>query len=99
MLRVSFQMANMAMKKAQEDGNGALACFACVIECIIDMLASIMEYINQWAYVYVGIYGFDFRTSGKSVMDLFRNRGWTAVINDDLTSTALGFGAIGIGKL
>lgn len=61
------------------------------------MLAGIMEYINRWAYIYVGIYGYDFRTSGKAVMDLFRNRGWTAVINDDLTSTALGFGALGVG--
>lgn len=53
----------------------------------------------MWAYIYVGIYGRDFRTSAKAVMDLFRGRGWTAVINDDLASSALTFGAIGVGKL
>lgn len=90
-------MADMLKNQAREDENAALACLACIAECILSMLAGIMEYINRWAYVYVGIYGYDFRTSGKAVMDLFRNRGWTVVINDDLTSTALGFGALGVG--
>lgn len=90
-------MADMLKNQAREDENAALACLACIAECILSMLAGIMEYINRWAYVYVGIYGYDFRTSGKAVMDLFRNRGWTAVINDDLTSSALGFGALGVG--
>jgi len=56
-----------------------------------------MEYINMWAYCYVGIYGHDFKTSGKAVLSLFKNRGWTAVINDNLTSNALSIGGIGIG--
>ncbi|RLN61288.1 hypothetical protein BBJ28_00011109 [Nothophytophthora sp. Chile5] len=90
-------MANMAKQRAREEESTALACFACMAECILSCLANIMEYINQWAYVYVGIYGYPFRTSGKAVMDLFNNRGWTAVINDDLTSSALTFGALGVG--
>lgn len=94
---VCYQMASILKEKAREDDNGALACVACLAECILNCLQGIMEYINQWAYVYVGIYGYDFKTSGKAVMDLFTNRGWTAVINDDLTSSALTFGAIGVG--
>uniref|UniRef100_K3X0L3 Choline transporter-like protein n=1 Tax=Globisporangium ultimum (strain ATCC 200006 / CBS 805.95 / DAOM BR144) TaxID=431595 RepID=K3X0L3_GLOUD len=90
-------MATILKDKAREDDNAALACVACLAECILNCLEGIMEYINQWAYVYVGIYGYDFRTSGKAVMDLFTNRGWTAVINDDLTSSALTFGALGVG--
>lgn len=90
-------MATILKEKARDDDNGALACVACLAECILNCLEGIMEYINQWAYVYVGIYGYDFRTSGKAVMDLFANRGWTAVINDDLTSSALTLGAFGVG--
>ncbi|KAJ0399952.1 hypothetical protein ATCC90586_002143 [Pythium insidiosum] len=92
-------LASMLKEKAREDDNAALACVACLAECVLNCLEGIMEYINQWAYVYVGIYGYDFRTSGKAVMDLFANRGWTAVINDDLTSSALTFGAIGVGVM
>ncbi|KAF0745148.1 hypothetical protein AaE_008432 [Aphanomyces astaci] len=32
-------------------------------------------------------------------MQLFDSRGWTAVINDDLSSTALSIGAFGVGVL
>jgi hypothetical protein len=90
-------MATILKDKARDDENGALACVACLAECVLNCLEGIMEYFNQWAYVYVGIYGYDFRTSGKAVMDLFANRGWTAVINDDLTSSALTLGALGVG--
>lgn len=90
-------MADMAKRRANEENNGGLACLACMAECILGCLQNIMEYVNQWAYVYVGVYGYPFRTSGKAVMDLFNNRGWTAVINDDLTSSALSFGALGVG--
>ncbi|KAF1778103.1 Choline transporter-like [Phytophthora cactorum] len=83
-------MADMAKRRASEENNGGLACLACMAECILSCLANIMEYMNQWAYVYVGV--------GKAVMDLFSNRGWTAVINDDLTSGALSFGAMGLGS-
>jgi hypothetical protein len=90
-------MARLLREKAQDDRNAALACVACLAECLLSCVEGIMEYFNQWAFVYVGIYGYDFRTSGKAVMDLFANRGWTAVINDDLTSSALSFGALGVG--
>lgn len=90
-------MADAAKRRGREENNGGLACLACMAECVLSCLASMMEYVNQWAYVYVGVYGYPFRQSGKAVMDLFNNRGWTAVINDDLTSGALTFGAMGVG--
>ncbi|KDO26321.1 hypothetical protein SPRG_08394 [Saprolegnia parasitica CBS 223.65] len=92
-------MARVIRNQAQQDDNAALACVACLAECVLNCIENIMEYFNQWAYTYVGIYGFDFRTSGKAVIDLFNNRGWTAVINDDLASTALTIGAFGVGIL
>ncbi|KAL7687606.1 putative choline transporter [Plasmopara halstedii] len=90
-------MADAAKRRAREERSGGLACLACMAECVLSFLAGVMEYVNQWAYVYVGVYGYPFRKSGKAVMDLFTNRGWTAVINDDLTSSALTFGAMGVG--
>ncbi|KAI9923287.1 hypothetical protein PsorP6_001070 [Peronosclerospora sorghi] len=89
-------MADAAKRRASEENNRGLACLAYMAECILSFLANIMEYVNQWADVYVGVYGYPFRTSGKAVMDLFKTRGWTAVINDDLTSSALSFGSLGI---
>ena len=87
-------------------GNGDGNFLACIAECILGCLASILEYFNKWAYIYVGIYGYSYMESGKAVMQLFADRGWDAVIADDLVGNAifltsvvagLFIGAIGVG--
>ena len=62
-------------------------------------LQSLMEYFNRWAYVYVGIYGYNFTKAGKAVFELFKQRGFDAIINDDLIGNVLGFAALGIGTV
>ena len=62
-------------------------------------LESIIEYFNKWAFVYVGIYGYGYIDSSKAVVSLFKNRGWTAIINDDLINNVLAFVSLGIGVL
>ncbi|RLO12805.1 hypothetical protein DYB28_001679 [Aphanomyces astaci] len=73
-------------KEARKKGNGA----ACVAECILNMLRGILEYINRWAFVYVGMYGFPFAHAGKAVYGLFQTRGLSAIVNDDLIGAAMG---------
>jgi hypothetical protein len=34
--------------------------------------------------VYVGLYGYGYLEAGKNVISLFKNRGWEAIIADDL---------------
>ena len=82
-------------ESGRQDGS-ALACFA---ECILGCLQSLMEYFNRWAYVYVGIYGYNFTRAGKAVFELFKQRGFDAIINDDLIGNVLGFAALGIGTV
>ena len=48
----------------------------------------------QWAFVYVAVYGHDFRSSGVRAYRLFRDRGWTAIVNDDLIGNALSLGGV-----
>jgi hypothetical protein len=40
---------------------------------------------------YVGIYGYSYLESGKKVIELFRARGWTSIISDNLVGYALSF--------
>lgn len=86
--------------------NGDAGFLACIAECIIGCLAGMLEYFNKWAYIYVGIYGDSYIASGKAVMQLFADRGWEAIIADDLVNNAilltcivsgLIIGAIGVG--
>ena len=34
--------------------------------------------------MYVGLYGYGYLEAGKNVISLFKNRGWEAIIADDL---------------
>jgi hypothetical protein len=51
------------------------------------------------AFVYVGVYGFGYMEAGKSVFQLFKNRGWEAIIADDLVGNALGLVSLIVGGI
>uniref|UniRef100_A0AAV1T2F7 Choline transporter-like protein n=1 Tax=Peronospora matthiolae TaxID=2874970 RepID=A0AAV1T2F7_9STRA len=95
-LIVAFLQALRSLAESGRQDGSALACFA---ECILGCLQSLMEYFNRWAYVYVGIYGYNFTRAGKAVFELFKQRGFDAIINDDLIGNVLGFAALGIGLI
>lgn len=61
----------------------------CVVQCILEVLERLAEYFNKWAMVYVGLYGYDFLTAGKNVVTLFRARGWSSIISNNLVNRAL----------
>lgn len=64
--------------------NDDLQLLACIIQCILACIQGIIEELNRWAYVYCGIYGFSYLEAGRNVIQLFKAKGWTAIITDDL---------------
>ena len=78
----------------QQNNQGNQDCGAillCILDCIVSLLEDIVEYFNQWAYVFVGIYGYSYLESGKKVVELFRARGWTSIITNSLVGYVLAF--------
>lgn len=71
----------------------------CIVQCILSCLESIMEYFNKWAFVYVGLYGYGYIEAGKNVITLFKNRGWEAIIADDLIGNVFFFVSLCVGGL
>ena len=69
------------------------------VECILHCLARVAKYFNKWAYVYVGLYGYDYLIAGKKVLELFESRGWTTIINDNLVQRCLVLVALTIGTI
>ena len=53
-----------------------------------------IEYFNKWAYVYIGVYGYSYQESGRRVMELFKERGWTSIVSDILVSYVLNFTSV-----
>lgn len=92
-----LQALRAIAQSARENGDAQI--FACIAECILGCLASILEYFNKWAFIYVGLYGMPYMKAGKSVFELFQNRGWEAIIADDLVGNTLFLISVIVGAL
>lgn len=49
--------------------------------------------------MYVGLYGFGYCEAGKNVIQLFKDRGWEAVIADDIVGGVLGMLSLFVGLI
>ena len=88
-------MKELARSAREQDDSVLLCCADCILGCI----ESLVEYFNQWAFVFVALYGYSFMEAGKNVMTLFRARGWTSIITDMLTDGALVICSLAIGAI
>jgi hypothetical protein len=69
----------------------------CLVDCFLSALDRLVEYFNTYAFSYVAIYGLPFTRAAQRVWRLLVDRGWTAVINDSLTSGVMVWGAVSSG--
>jgi len=79
--------------RSQDD----LQFLACIIQCILACIESLIAELNRWAYVYIGLYGFPYLEAAKNVMELFRAKGWTVIISDDLADNVLFMMSVAVG--
>ena len=94
-----LQLLRSMLRSAANDRNNRNGILHCIAACILLYLERIVEYFNKWAYIYVGLYGYDYVSAGKKVMSLFKTRGWTAIIADNLVNRLLGIVCLTIGLL
>ena len=90
-------VAQVNESNARRDGNILLLLISCLAVCVLRIFEGLVRYLNEWAFIYSALTGQSFRAASRSFLDLFRQRGWTMVINDDLAGNALGIVTIAIG--
>jgi hypothetical protein len=90
-----------ARNQRDRDGEcgGCGALLLCILECLAGLLEDVIDYFNQWAYIFVGIYGYSYLESGRRVMELFRARGWTSIVTNGLVSYVLNFVTFTMGMI
>ena len=81
--------------KHSKDKSLAVAVITCVALCVVTIFAALMRFINKWAVVFAALTGASLVEAGTAVLDLFTARGFDAIINDDLVSTALALASVG----
>jgi hypothetical protein len=90
---------NIFASMASQSGNCVAACLLSCLSCIIGCLESWIEFFNRFAYTYVGCYGYSFITASKHVFKLFASKGWSAIVNDDLTNNVFFLGNVVVGAI
>jgi hypothetical protein len=90
-------VAQINESNARRDRNILLLLVSCVAVCILRIFEGFVRYLNEWAFIYAALTGQSFRTASRSFLDLFQQRGWTMIINDDLAGSALTIVTIAIG--
>lgn len=83
-----LQTLYLLLNEARRNGRSGHL-LLCVLECIVGCLERLVSYFNRYTLVYVGLWGYDYLTAGKRVMELFSRRGWTTIINDQLVLRVL----------
>ena len=96
-LLVAIIQALRALADSNNDGEPNM--LSCLVSCILGCLEGILEYFNKWAFIYVGLYGYGYMDAGKNVIQLFKSRGWSALIADDLVGRALATLSLVVGLL
>mmetsp|Transcript_83238 Transcript_83238/g.102010 ORF Transcript_83238/g.102010 Transcript_83238/m.102010 type:complete len:485 (+) Transcript_83238:75-1529(+) len=67
---------------------------ACIVYCLLLCIERLIRYFNMYAFAQVAIYGSDFIQAAKATWGLFSSKGFSAIINDDLTGLALFCGGV-----
>lgn len=97
-LLVAFIQALRALL-ASVRNNDDCQCLACILDCFLSCIEGALEYLNKWAYVFVGLYGLNYVDAGKGVFELFQEKGWSSIISDDLCDRVLTLITVGVGLL
>ncbi|CAB9508728.1 Protein PNS1 [Seminavis robusta] len=97
LLMAIIQVLNHMIHNARRNQRDSM--LLAVLECLANLLERIAEYFNKYACIYVGLYGYDYVTAGKRVLELFRERGWDTIINDQLVYRVLTLMSFVVGGL
>jgi len=82
-------ISNYAREHSRQEHQNTMALLFCLLQCILSLMEDIIEYFNQWSYIFVGIYGTSYLESGKMVLELFRERGCEAILTNGLNMYVL----------
>ena len=98
LIEIIVAVINYLRSQAEKCPGGC--CVSCVlwfVTCCLKCCESILDYMNKYAFIYVGIHGYSYLYAGKQVCCLFATQGMTAINNDFFVEMIFFAFSIGIG--
>jgi hypothetical protein len=92
-----IQTLRHLQNQLRHSDDDSMKLIGCIIQCILACIEDLIEYFNEWAYIYVGLYGYSYLDAGRNVIELFQAKGWTTIISDSLAARVLGMISLVIG--
>jgi len=65
------------------------ATLACIVDCILGCIDSLLRFFNNYAFAMVAIYGKSYWNSAKDTFALFERSGVLLLVNDNIISTVI----------
>lgn len=98
-LRSLVHLANKKLSSVQASGivRSLQHFLVRILTFFLNVLDRLVVYFNRYALCFVAIHRYDFLTASKSATNLFVQRGFTALLNDDIIDVVLNIGHVIVG--
>jgi len=75
--------------RQNENDNACTVLLICMANLLLSCIEQMLEYMNQFGFVYVAVYGFSYMKACKQVYNLIVDTGFESIIQWDLTNSAM----------
>ncbi|KAJ6264239.1 hypothetical protein Dda_0382 [Drechslerella dactyloides] len=99
LIQMLRQAASVAQNDAAQSGDIFQYILFCIASCIISIIQWAVEFLNEYAYSYIALYGKAYFPAAKATWNLIKDRGIDALIQDCLINPVLTMGAVFVGYL
>ncbi|KAH8804945.1 putative DUF580 domain protein Pns1 [Xylogone sp. PMI_703] len=93
------QAASVAQQQSAQQGNLVGEIVFCLLRCLISILDWAIQFINEYAFSYIALYGKAYIPAAKATWRMIRDRGMDALINECLINPVLTMGAVFVAYL
>ncbi|KAH7314220.1 protein PNS1 [Rhexocercosporidium sp. MPI-PUGE-AT-0058] len=93
------QACSIAQQNEAAQGNMLGAIFFCCLQCFIGILDWAIQFINEYAFSYIALYGKAYIPAAKTTWTMMKDRGIDALVNECLINPVLTMGAVFVAYL
>ncbi|KAH8774815.1 protein PNS1 [Hyaloscypha finlandica] len=88
------QACSIAQQNEAAQGNLMGQIFFCILGCFIGLLDWAVQFINEYAFSYIALYGKAYIPAAKTTWTMMKDRGIDALVNECLINPVLTMGAV-----
>lgn len=93
-VQVLRQACSIASQNEAAEGNIFGMCLFCCLRFLIDILDWAIQFLNEYAFSYIALYGQSYIPAAKATWKMIKDRGVDAIVNECLINPVLTMGAV-----